>query len=68
MDLKTNYLGLELRSPLIPSAGPFSEQVGNLRKMEDAGAGAVVLHSLFMEQLEREAKTLDHYLDRTLLH
>ena len=64
MDLKTNYLGLELRSPLIPSAGPFSERLGNLRKMEDAGAGAVVLHSLFMEQLEREARTLDHYLDR----
>jgi dihydroorotate dehydrogenase (fumarate) len=64
MDLKTNYLGLELRSPLIPSASPLSEQMGNLRKMEDAGAGAVVLHSLFMEQLDREAKTLHHYLDR----
>ena len=64
MDLKTSYLGLDLRSPLIPSAGPLTEQTGSIRKMEDAGAGAVVLHSLFMEQLDREAKTLHHYLDR----
>ncbi len=64
MNLKTRYLGLELRSPLVPSSCPLSEQAANLRKMEDAGAGAVVLHSLFMEQLDREAKTLHHYLDR----
>jgi dihydroorotate dehydrogenase (fumarate) len=63
MDLKTRYLGLDLRSPFVPSASPLSEQVGMIRKMEDAGAGAVVLQSLFMEQIDREARTLHHYLD-----
>ena len=63
MDLRTEYLGLELRDPLVPSASPLSEDLDNLRKMEDAGAGAVVLHSLFIEQVEREARTLDHFLD-----
>lgn len=62
MDLRTQYLGLELRNPLVPSASPLSERIGNLRRMEDAGAGAVVLHSLFVEQIEQEAETLGHYL------
>jgi len=62
MDLRTEYLGLKLRDPLVPSASPLSEEIGNLKRMEDAGAGAVVLHSLFMEQVDREAKTLNFYL------
>jgi len=62
MDLKTTYLGLPLRSPLVPSASPLSESIDNLKRMEDEGAGAVVLHSLFEEQIEQEARTLDHYL------
>jgi dihydroorotate dehydrogenase (fumarate) len=55
MDLTTNYLGLSLRSPLVPSASPLSEKIDNLRAMEQAGAAAVVLHSLFEEQIEAVA-------------
>jgi dihydroorotate dehydrogenase (fumarate) len=62
MDLKTKYLGLDLESPLVPSASPLCEELVNLLRMEEAGAGAVVLHSLFEEQIEQEARTLDHYL------
>ena len=47
MDLATTYLGRELSSPLVASASPLCEDLGNLRRMEDAGASAVVLHSLF---------------------
>jgi dihydroorotate dehydrogenase (fumarate) len=64
MDLTTKYLGLTLRNPIVPSASPLCEQVGNLRKMEDAGAGAVVLHSLFEEQLRHEAGEFNHYLEQ----
>src|SRR4029077_3637365 len=52
MDLTTNYLGLSLRSPLVPSASPLSEKIENIRAMEQAGAAAVVFHSLFEEQIE----------------
>ena len=52
MDLTTNYLGLCLRSPLVPSASPLSEKIDNVRAMEQSGAGAVVFHSLFEEQIE----------------
>ena len=54
MDLTTNYLGLKLRSPLVVGASPLSENIDNLKRMEDAGASAVVLHSLFEEQLRQE--------------
>ena len=54
MDLTTKYLGLKLRSPLVVSASPLSEDVENIRRMEDAGASAVVLHSLFEEQLRQD--------------
>ena len=43
MDITTTYLGLKLKSPIVPSAGPLSEKISNIREMEDAGAGAVVL-------------------------
>jgi dihydroorotate dehydrogenase (fumarate) len=52
MDLTTKYLGLSLRSPLVPSASPLSEKIDNIRAMEQAGAAAVVFHSLFEEQIE----------------
>src|SRR5213596_356342 len=55
MDLTTNYLGLSLRSPLVPSASPLSEKIENIRAMEQAGAAAVVFHSLFEEQIEATA-------------
>lgn len=63
MNLTTTYLGLTLRSPLVPAAAaPLSEDIDNIRRMEDAGAGAVVLHSLFEEQLIREKFELHHHL------
>src|SRR5213083_2807751 len=55
MDLTTNYLGLSLRSPLVPSASPLSEKIDNVRAMQQAGAAAVVFHSLFEEQIEATA-------------
>jgi dihydroorotate dehydrogenase (fumarate) len=62
MNLETTYLALRLRSPLVPSASPLAQELSNLRAMEDAGAGAVVLHSLFEEQIEQESRTLRHYM------
>lgn len=62
MNLTTNYLGLNLRTPLVPSSSPLSEDIDNLRRMEDAGASAVVMHSLFEEQIRHEAHTLHHHL------
>ena len=64
MDLTTTYLGLRLRNPLVMSAcGPLSEDIGNLRRAEDAGVGAVVLYSLFEEQLRRDTHELHHHLE-----
>ena len=51
MKLATTYLGLKLRTPLVPSSSPLSENLDNIKRMEDAGASAVVFHSLFEEQL-----------------
>ena len=62
IDLTTRYLGLRLSSPLVASAGPLCEDVGNIRRMEDAGAAAVVLPSLFEEQITLESDYLDHHL------
>jgi dihydroorotate dehydrogenase (fumarate) len=61
-DLTTNYLGMQLRTPLVPSASPVSQEVSSIRRMEDAGAAAVVLYSLFEEQLRQESLELDHHL------
>jgi len=64
MDLTTRYLGLTLKSPLVPSAAaPLSDDLDNLRRLEDAGAAAIVLHSLFEEQLVREKFELHHHLE-----
>ena len=52
MNLTTTYLGLKLRTPLVPSASPLTLENGNIKRMEDAGAAAVVFHSLFEEQTE----------------
>jgi len=60
MDLKTKYLGMTLRSPIVVSASPLSEYTQNIKMMEDAGAGAVVLYSLFEEQIRLEQQEL-HY-------
>ncbi len=63
MDLTTTYLGLELAHPVVPSASPLSEKVDSICRLEDAGAAALVMHSLFEEQLTHESHRLDHYLD-----
>jgi dihydroorotate dehydrogenase (fumarate) len=63
MDLRTTYLNLPLRTPLVVSAcGPLSNDIDNVKRMEDAGAAAVVLYSLFEEQLRQESQELDHHL------
>lgn len=61
MDISTNYLGLKLKSPIVPSAGPISQDIANIKAMEEAGAGAVVLYSLFEEQIEHEALEFYHH-------
>jgi dihydroorotate dehydrogenase (fumarate) len=61
-DLSTDYLGLTLSSPLVVAASPLCEDIGNLRKMEESGAAAVVLHSLFEEQIARDSDVLDRAL------
>ena len=61
MDISTNYLGLKLKSPIVPSAGPLSSEISNLKQMEDAGAGAVVIYSLFEEQIEHEELELNYH-------
>lgn len=62
MNLETTYLGLKLRSPLVCSASPLTEDVENLRRMEKAGAGAIVLSSLFEEQIKEERQRLHENL------
>ena len=62
LDLSTRYLGLNLRTPLVASASPLSQEISSIRQLEDAGASAVVLYSLFEEQLRRESLELDYYL------
>ncbi|HZP62187.1 MAG TPA: dihydroorotate dehydrogenase-like protein [Terriglobales bacterium] len=62
IDLSTTYLGLKLRTPLVPSASPLSQELDSIRRLEDSGASAVVLSSLFEEQLRQESVELDHRL------
>ena len=61
VDLRTKYMGLELKNPIVPSASPLSHSLDNIRKMRDAGASAVVLFSLFEEQLKQEAEAFDYF-------
>lgn len=63
-DLTTSYMGLKLNSPIVPSASPLSRKIDDIKLMEDAGAGAVVLYSLFEEQIQMDASQLGHLLDR----
>jgi len=63
MDLSTTYLGLSLKNPLVPSASPLMRKVDNIKRMEDAGASAVVLHSLFEEEIRQASQEIDHYLN-----
>lgn len=62
MNLETKYLGLTLKNPLVPSASPLSNRLDIVKQMEDSGASAVVMYSLFEEQINRENVALDHIL------
>lgn len=64
VDLATTYMGIRLKNPIVPSASPLSADLNKIKQMEDAGAAAVVLHSLFEEQIETEAEALAYYLER----
>jgi dihydroorotate dehydrogenase (fumarate) len=64
-DLTTTYLGLALKNPIVASASPLTKKLENARKLEEAGVGAIVVHSLFEEQIIHESLELDHYLSRT---
>jgi dihydroorotate dehydrogenase (fumarate) len=61
MDLSTSYCGLKLKNPIVPSASPLSHALDTMRRLEDAGASAIVMYSLFEEQIEHETKELNHY-------
>ena len=62
-DLTTRYLGLNLKNPLVASASPLSEKVDTVKQLEQAGISAVVMYSLFEEQIIHESLELDHYLN-----
>ena len=62
MDLTTRYMGLTLKNPLVASASPLSERVDVIRQLEDSGASAVVLFSLFEEQIRHDAAALDYFV------
>ena len=61
IDLTTNYLGLKLANPLVPSASPLSKDVDSARRLEDAGASALVMYSLFEEKIESEAQQMERF-------
>jgi len=61
MELSTSYLGLKLKNPIVASASPLSRSMDSMRRLEDAGASAIVMHSLFEEQIIHEAESLEHY-------
>lgn len=61
MDLSTTYLGLKLKNPVVASASPFSRSMDSMRRLEDAGASAIVMYSIFEEQITHEVEALEHY-------
>jgi dihydroorotate dehydrogenase (fumarate) len=63
IDLTTDYLGLKLNNPIVASSSPLSKKVDTVKKMEDAGISAVVMYSLFEEQISHESRALDHFLE-----
>ncbi len=68
MDLTTQYLGLKLKNPLVPSASPLSKDLDSARKLEDAGASALVMYSLFEEEIEDDEDLFDRTLHQDLGH
>jgi len=68
IDLSTTYLGLKLRTPLVSSASPLTQELDSVRRLEDAGAAAIVFHSLFEEIARSDGSTSPHALDHYLAH
>ena len=68
VDLTTTYLGLNLKNPLVASPSPLSEKVEDVKRMAAAGVSAVVMYSLFEEQIIHESLELDHYLNPRAPH
>ena len=64
-DLTTTYMGLTLKNPIVPSASPLSRRLSGIRAMEDAGAAAVTMYSLFEEQIDIEALALHNFVEQT---
>jgi len=64
LDLSTTYLGLKLKNPLVASASPMSKKVEGAQRLEEAGIAAIVMYSLFEEQIIHESLELDHFLTR----
>lgn len=62
MDLTTRYMGMTLQNPIVPSSSPLSYTLDGIKRLEEAGASAVVMYSLFEEQINQESFVLDHYL------
>ena len=62
MDMRAEYLGMTLKNPIVPSSSPLSHNIDSIRRLEDAGAAAVVMYSLFEEQITSESYYLDYYL------
>ncbi|WP_428604119.1 dihydroorotate dehydrogenase-like protein [Sedimenticola sp.] len=67
MDLRTTYLGLPLKNPLVPSASPLSRSLDTAKQLEDAGAAALVMYSLFEEELQHDQQVMDDYLNNQAL-
>jgi dihydroorotate dehydrogenase (fumarate) len=67
VDLSTHYLGLKLDNPLVPSSSPLSRDLDTARRLEDAGAGALVMHSLFEEEVRYEQEQMLRFLDHQML-
>ncbi len=62
MDLSTTYMGMKLKNPIVPSASPLSKHIDKVRELEDCGASAIVVYSLFEEQIAHDANELEHYM------
>ena len=67
-DLTTTYMGLTLKNPIVPSASPLSKKIDGIRQMEDAGAGAITMYSLFEEQIDLQALAQHHFIEANDLH
>ncbi|MBC8400641.1 MAG: dihydroorotate dehydrogenase-like protein [Candidatus Marinimicrobia bacterium] len=63
MRLKTSYLGFNLKNPIIPSASPLSREIDTVKQLEDAGVSAIVMYSLFEEQIRHETEEIEHFME-----